>query len=385
MTEKLIKLTYEDKNITLIPTAHVSRESAELVASTIDELQPDCICVELDEDRYRSITEPDRYRNTDITKIIKDKKVGFMFVNLLLGSYQKKMAKQLGSKTGQEMLTGINKAKELNVPLVNADRSIQTTFKRIWANMTFKDKVKLLSAFISSVGDNEEISEEELAKLQKEDMLTNALGEVSREFPFITDVLVTERDRYLTEKIRKAPGHNIVAVLGAAHTIGIQKYLNDDIDIEKLDNIPEPKMSSKIIKWIIPVILVVAIALSFRNGLSEGLNQLKRWVLFNGTLSALGTLAAGGHILSILTAFVAAPITSLNPLLAAGWFAGLVEAWLRKPTVKDFDDLSEDLNSIKGVWKNKVTRILLVVILANIGSTLGTFIAGLDVFKNLFS
>ena len=383
MDIKLIKLEYKDKKITLIPTAHVSRESSELVERTIDELQPDCICIELDQDRYNSLTDPQKYRNTDIYKIIRDKKVTFMLVNMILANYQRRLAKKLDSSSGREMMIGIEKSRAMNVPLVLADRNIQTTFRRVWAKINFKDKIRLLSTIISSLFDDEEISEEDILKLQQADMLNEALKEVSKDFPVISEVIVTERDKYLADKIRTAPGKNIVAILGAAHTIGIQQYINEDYDISEYDMVPEPKKSSKLMKWIIPALILIMILASFSFDSEMGLKQIKTWILFNGSLSALGTLIAGGHILSVIVAFIAAPITSLNPLLASGWFAGMTEAWLKKPTVSDFDRVPEDLETWKGLWKNKVIRILLIVIAANLGSTLGTILSGLNIFSSL--
>ncbi len=383
MDIKLINLEYKDKKITLIPTAHVSRESSELVERTIDELQPDCICIELDQDRYNSLTDPQKYRNTDIYKIIRDKKVTFMLVNMILANYQRRLAKKLDSSSGREMMIGIEKSRAMNVPLVLADRNIQTTFRRVWAKINFKDKIRLLSTIISSLFDDEEISEEDILKLQQADMLNEALKEVSKDFPVISEVIVTERDKYLADKIRTAPGKNIVAILGAAHTIGIQQYINEDYDIREFDVVPEPKKSSKLMKWIIPVLILIMILASFSFDSEMGLKQIKTWILFNGSLSALGTLIAGGHILSVIVAFIAAPITSLNPLLASGWFAGMTEAWLKKPTVSDFDRVPEDLETWKGLWKNKVTRILLIVIAANLGSTMGTILSGLNIFSSL--
>ncbi|MBR0138282.1 MAG: TraB/GumN family protein [Erysipelotrichaceae bacterium] len=384
MSVEPITLYYKDKKITLLPTAHVSKESAEMVSEQIDLLQPDCICVELDKDRYQSLKEPDKYRQTDIVKIIKQNKVPVFLVNLVLANYQRKMAKSLDSMSGKEMMIGISKSEELGAHLVLADRSVNTTFKRVWRMLTFKDKINLLGAVISAAFDDEEISEEQLAELQQSDMLNNAINEVSKNFPSLSEVLIVERDKYITHKIKNAPGSNIVAILGAAHTIGVQKYINEDYSIDEYDIVPPKKASSKIISWIIPAILVIAILASFSFDPENGLQQLKRWILINGTSGAIGALLAGAHPLAILVAFLSAPITSLNPLLACGWFAGLTQAHIEKPTVADFNSLSEDLNNWKGFWKNKVTRILLLVMLANLGSTLGTFISSLDLFKNLF-
>lgn len=382
---EIIQLEYKEKQITLIPTAHVSKESVELTKETIDAIKPDSICIELDKDRYNSLIDPIRYRNTDISKIIKEKKVFMMLVNVILANFQKKIAEKLGSKSGQEMLVGIEKAKELNANLVLADRNVTTTFKRIWANLSFKDKLKLISLLMSSVIEEGEITEEDLKSLQQKDMLTAALNEVSKEFPNIAEVLVDERDKYLAYKIKNAPGTNIVAILGAAHTINIPKYINMEYEIDQYDVIPEKKKSSKLLGWIIPIIIIALILTSFRLDTSIGLQQIKSWILINGSLSALGVLICRGNILSMLTAFIAAPITSLNPLLAAGWFAGLVEAKILKPTVADFDSLSNDLNTFKGFVTNKVTRILLVVTLANLGSTIGTFVSGLNIVKAIFN
>lgn len=382
MDNRLIQLEYNDKKITLIPTAHVSKDSAAFVAETIDSLQPDCICVELDKDRYQSIQNPDRYKETSLVQVIKDGRVAFMLVNIILSNYQKRLARQLDSTSGQEMIIGINKSKEMNCELVLADRSIQTTFKRVWRSLDIKDKFKLISVIISSLFDDEEITEEDLAALQQSDALNSALQEVSKTFPKLSKVLVEERDRYLAYKIKNAPGTNIVAILGAAHTIGIQKYINEDYSIAELDQIPEKTIGSKLSGWIIPAVIIIAIIMSFSFNKDNGWQQIRTWILCNGTISAIGTIIAGGHIISALVAFIAAPITSLNPLMAAGWFAGLTEAAIRKPTVDDFSKLSDDLTFAK-LRQNRVTKVLMVVIFANLGSTIGTFLSGLGIFNSL--
>ncbi len=385
MESNIIQINYQDKLITLIPTAHVSKNSVELVNETIDEVKPDCICIELDQDRYNTLTEPEKYRNTDIVKIIKDKQVGMMLVNLILANYQRKLAVNLNNKSGSEMLAAISKAKENNITLVMADRKIKTTFARIWSNQNFFDKIKLLTGIISAIFDDEKLSEEDIAQLQDKDMLNAALNEISQQFPKIKEVLVDERDKYLAYKIKHAPGKNIVAVLGAAHCVNVPNYIQQDYSIAEYDKVKEKTKLQKMSGWIIPILIVVAIILCFRVDSNVGLKQIESWILINGSLSAIGVLIAGGHLISALVAFIAAPITSLNPLLAAGWFAGLLEAKICKPTVADFDSLSEDLNTFKGFRTNKVTKILLVVALANLGSTLGTFIAGLDIIKSIFS
>lgn len=378
-------IKYQDKSIYLVKTAHVSKNSIEDVNKTIELVHPDSICIELDEDRFQSITAKDRWENTDIVTIIKEKKVFLLLVNVILSSFQKRMAEKMDTSTGGEMLAGIKASEELNIPLILADRKINTTFKRIWNNLGFFEKAKLLVTIIMSVFDDEDITEEDIAKLKEASALDAALNDVAKEFPVVKRILVDERDMYLSSMIKKAPGQNVVAIIGAAHAEGIKKHLNEDIDTDALNDISHKKGIGSLLKWIIPLTIIGIILYTLLNSLDTGIAQIKSWIIFNGTFSAIGTMLAFGHPLSILTAFIMAPITSLNPLLAAGWFAGLCEASLRKPKVKDFEDIANDTSTIKGFWKNRVTRILLVVIFANVFSTIGTFIGGLDVFKAFLS
>ena len=384
MNENIVKLNYKDKEIYLVKTAHVSKNSINDVKECIGEVKPDTICIELDEDRYKKISDPEKWSDTDIVKVIKEKKVGFLLVNLILASFQRRMAINMDSNSGGEMLEGIKQAKELNVPLVLADRPIKTTFSRIWNSLGLYEKSKLLVSIIGSIFDDEEISEEDLQALKEADALEAALNEVGKEFPNVKKILVDERDAYLSSKIKNAPGKKIVAIIGAAHAGGIERNLDKDIDINELNVVKKKKGISSIIKWLIPIAIISIIIYTLWSNRDAGLSQIKSWILWNGTLSALGTLLALGHPLSILTAFVMAPITSLNPLLAAGWFAGIVEAMIRKPKVKDFENLGEDTNTLKGFWKNRVTRILLIVVFANVFSSIGTFISGLDIFTTFF-
>ena len=385
MNENIVKVNYKDKEIYLVKTAHVSKNSVNDVKECIREVKPDAICIELDEDRYKKLSEPNKWRETDIIKIIKEKKVGFLLVNIILSSFQRRMAKNMDTSSGGEMLEGINASKELNVPLVLADRPIRITFSRIWNSLGINEKSKLLVSIIGSIFDDEEISEEDLAALKEADALEAALNEVGKEFPVVKKILVDERDAYLSSKIKNANGKKIVAIIGAAHANGLIKALDKDVDTKQLEEVNKKKGIGSIIKWLIPIAILSAIIYTLITNRDVGLSQIKSWILWNGTLSALGVLLALGHPLSILTAFIMAPITSLNPLLAAGWFAGIVEAMIRKPKVKDFENLGEDTSSLKGFWKNRVTRILLVVVFANLFSSIGTIISGLDIFSKLFS
>ena len=381
MRENIVKLDYQDKEIYLVKTAHVSKTSVQDVAECIEEVDPDSICIELDAQRYERLENPQEWRNTDIVEVIKNKQVGFLMVNVILSSFQRRMAKSLGSNTGGEMMEAIRLSKAMNKQFVLADRPIKTTFSRIWSMLQGKEKFKLLTGIISSIFDDEEISEEDLAKLKEADALEAALMEVSKEFPTVKKILVDERDMYLSQKIKNAPGKKIVAVIGAAHASGIVRHIDEEIDTDSLEVIEKKKGFSSYLKYLIPAIILLLIISTIIKNRDLGLSQIRSWILWNGGLSALGVLLAGGHILSILTAFIMSPITSLNPLLASGWFAGIVEASIRKPKVKDFEDIYEDTSTFKGFWKNRVTRTLMVVLFANLFSSIGTFVSGIDIVK----
>lgn len=388
MNENIVKIDYQDKEIYLVKTAHVSKASAEEVKTVIEEIDPDTICVELDKDRLKSIDDKDAWRNQDIVKVIKTKQVGYLMVTIILSSFQKRMAKSMDSKSGAEMIEGVLQARSKNKELILADRPVKTTFSRIWSKLGFKEKAKLLASIIESVFDNEEISEEELNELKEADALEAALNEVSKEFPTVKKVLVDERDAYLSTKIKNAKGKKIVAIIGAAHAGGIIKNIDKDFNIKEFEIVEKKKGVGNIVKWAIPTIIILMIAITLFLNKDVGLEQIKSWILWNGTFSAIGALIALGHPLTILTAFVAAPLTSLNPLLSAGFFAGIVEATIRKPKVKDFEDIAEDTASFKGFFKNRVTRILLVVLLSGIFSAIATFVSGVDIassFAKVFS
>ena len=381
MSENIVKLDYKDKQIYLVKTAHVSKNSIEDVRECFEMVKPDTICIEIDDQRYDRLQNPEKWLETDIVKVIKDKQVLYLLVTLVLSSFQKRVANSMDSTSGGEMLEGIRLAKENNLNLVLADRSVKTTFSRIWYSLTGKEKFNLITGLINSIFEDEDISEEDLANLKQADVLQAALLDIGKHFPTVKKVLVDERDQYLCQKIKTAKGKTIMAIIGAAHAKGIQENLDNDIDIEKLDKVEKRKGLSTYLKYLIPLVFIGLIIYTIFKNRDLGISQIISWTLWHGSLSAFGVLCAKGHPLSILTAFVMAPLTSLNPLLASGWFAGLMEAYLRKPKVKDFEDITNDISDIKGFWKNGVTRILLVVIFANLFSSLGTFISGIDIIK----
>lgn len=382
MKDNLIKINYNNKEIILIPTAHVSVESVELVKKTIETQKPDSVCIELDEGRYKNLLNPEAWKSTNIIDVIKQKKVAMLIANLILSSYQKNIAKKLKTKPGQEMIQGMDSANKVGAELILADRNIQTTFMRIWRKMGFFEKMKVLASLLFA-NDEDDISEEDLSNLIERNNLENVIGDLGNSYPQIAETLLHERDEYLAYNIKNAPGDKIVAVLGAAHTPGIEKEIFKEQNISELDKIPEKSFSGKIIPWIIPVLIIGLIIYSFYQSIGAGMTQIKTWFIFNSLFAAGFTALSLAHPLSILTSFIVAPFTSVNPLLACGWFAGLVEATLRKPTVEDVNKIPEDIFKLKSWLKNKFLKALLVVIMANIGSSIGTLIAGTKIVQNI--
>lgn len=370
------RLSFENKEIILLGTAHVSKESAQLVKDVIEEEKPETVSVELCESRYQAIRQKEMWQDTDIVKVIREKKTFLLLANLLLASFQKRIAKKLNIKPGQEMIQAIETGETVGAKIHLADRDIRITLSRTWRTMGLWSKLKLFFQLILSIGEVDEISEEDIEKIKQEDVLETLLADVGKSLPVVKDILIDERDRYLAYKIRTAPGNKIVAVVGAGHVPGIKKYWNADVDIKTLDHLPPKGKTFGILKWIIPAaILVLLFSGFFYGGVNTGKDMIKWWILANGLLAGLGALIAFAHPFTILSSVLAAPLTSLNPMIAAGWVSGLVEAFSRKPKVKDIENLPEDILSIRGFWKNKVTRILLVVVFTNLGSAIGTFVA----------
>jgi pheromone shutdown-related protein TraB len=380
------RLDYDDKQVILVGTAHVSRESAQQVRQVIQEEQPDTVCVELCQSRYQSIRQKERWQETDIVKIIKEKKTFLLLSNLMLASFQKRIAKKLDIKPGQEMIAAVETAEVVGAEIHLADRDIGTTLSRTWRAMGLWSKIKLFFQLILSLGEVEEITEEDIEKMKQQDVLETLLAEVGKSLPVLKTILIDERDQYLAQKIRTAPGKKIVAVVGAGHIPGIKKCWKEDVDVLALEQLPPKSKTAGILKWLIPVaILVMFVAGFFYGGAQAGKDMILWWIGANAILAGIGAIIALAHPVTIISSMLAAPLTSLNPMIAAGWVSGLVEAFSRKPKVKDLEKLPEDILSVKGFWKNKVTRILLVVVFTNLGSSIGTFVAFPVIVKLLIS
>jgi pheromone shutdown-related protein TraB len=312
------RLSFEDKEVTLIGTAHVSRLSAELVERVIEEEGPDTVCVELCQSRYQSMTQRKKWQDTDLIKMIREKKATLLLLNLILAHFQKKIGQKLGIKPGEEILRAIRGAEATGANVHLADRDIRITLSRTWRAIGLWTKIRLLAQVITSAGQVESIKEEDIEKMKNRDVLEMILSEVSEFLPEVSRILIDERDQYLAHKIRTAPGKKIVAVVGAGHIPGLQRYWNLPVDMKQLEQIPPKGKLSRIFKWGIPALILGMVILGFFvAGTTAATHMLKWWVLANATLAGLGAALALAHPLTILSAIAASPITSLNPMIAA--------------------------------------------------------------------
>jgi len=365
-------------NIILVGTAHISPKSVEEVREAIIEFKPDIVAVELCERRYKGLTEKDKWENTEVTELLKSNNAYYFLAQLFLSALQRELGKEYGVQPGAEMLAAIEEAEKQGIPVTLVDRDIAITLKRAWKKMGFREKTRFTWEFLKTLLGLEEVEEIDLDKLMDQDIISAMMEELKEIAPSATEVLIDERDTYIAKKILDASRKGrVLAVVGAGHIKGIREHLEKpDIDLKELEEIPKKKISwIKTIGYIIPVLFAFLIGYAlFTKGATLAGTMFLYWFLINGVCSAAGAAIAGGHPLSILTAFFAAPITSLNPAIAAGWVAGYVEAKIRTPVVKDFQEL-RTLESFKDFWHNRVVRLLLVVALANVGSMIGTIIA----------
>ncbi len=382
------RVLIDDKEIILVGTAHISQDSVDTVIRTIDEILPDTVCVELDTQRYHSLINKKGWESLNLKELIKKKQVPFLLSNLALSSYQKRMGLQTGVKPGAELAAAAQTAEERGMAVELVDRNIRTTLLRVWRKTGLWNKTKVMASLFGSLFEKQELNEEELAKLRESDTLSGMLDEMGKLLPSVKQILVDERDTYMAYHIRNAPGEKILAVVGAAHLPGITRLLQGDKinpeTISEISIIPTKTTFSKIIPWLIPGIVVALFIGGFFFGNRDQLaNAAVAWILANGLFSALGALLALGHPVTILSAFIAAPITSLNPTIGAGFVTGLVQSFIAPPTVHDMEHVGEELMSLKGWWQNRLARVLLVFLFSSIGSSIGTFVA-LGWLKDLF-
>lgn len=371
----LERIQLPDKEVIILGTAHVSKSSVEETHSAIQEFKPDEVAVELCRSRFDVIKNPQAWQEMDIVKVIREKKSLLLFANLVMSSIQRRMGEKLDVKPGDEMRAAIEEAEAAGIEIALIDRPVQITLQRAWKSLGAWEKTKFLFSSLTSILSVEDIGEEEIEKLKEKDMLTQAVEEIAKQAPTIKRVLIDERDAYMARKIADLKGSRVLAVVGAGHMNGIIEQIRHPVeDISVLEEVPEKKFS--ILGWLLPLtVLFMVIAGFFFGSPKQGYEMIKWWIICSASLAGLGAIAALSHPLTVLVAAVSAPITTLNPALAAGWFAGLSEAYIKKPKVADFQSIHGDIATVRGWWKNPITRILLVVMLVNLGSSLGAFLA----------
>jgi pheromone shutdown-related protein TraB len=370
------------KQITLIGTAHVSQGSVDEVVQAIDEMQPDRVCVELDTGRFQAKTENKGWENLNLKTILKENKGFLLLANMALSSYQKRLGQQTGVAPGDEIMMAASIAKEKDIPVSFCDREIQTTFKRAWRLSNFWNKMKLISALISAIFSDEKISNEDIEKLKETNVLQSMLDEMAQELPTIKKVLIDERDQFLATSIYLAPGSNLVAVVGAGHAPGlianIQRLEDETLsaDLAEISAVPPASKAGKFVSWFIVIALLGIIGIGFfRSGWDKGLTMFLYWFGLNATLTGVAALLSLAHPVTIIVSMLAAPVTALNPTIGVGMVAGILEVTMRKPRVKDFENVTEDILKFKGWFSNRIIHTLLIFMTTSIFASIGTFVA----------
>jgi len=376
----------------LLGTAHVSRVSADAVRAMLERESFDAVAVELCEPRYQSIRDPEAFRRLDLFQVIRQGKVGLVAANLALSAFQRRLAEQFGIEPGAEMKAAIDGADARSLPIWLVDREIGITLKRAYHSVGFLDRMSIVGGLGASVLTREDVSEDEIEKLKEGDLLGSMFNEFARESPQLYDALIGERDRYMVARLREqasaGSARRVLVVIGAGHLAGMQRELASQNDIprplvEKLSKVPPPARWPKWLAIAVFVVIAGAIGFAFTRGARAGADALLAWTLFTGGFAALGAIAALAHPLSVIVAFIAAPLKPFRPGVPASAFSAGLEAWLRKPRVADFDSLRDDVAHWSGWWKNRIARTLLNFMFVTLGTLIGEYVAGFHIIKNL--
>lgn len=370
------RLTLDSREIILIGTAHISRESADLVDRVITEEKPDVVCVELCKARFEAIQQKDKWQEMDIVKVIRENRTALLLSQLLMMSLQKKIAERFNINPGEDMLRAISRAEESGAEVVLADREIRVTLLRTWRMMGLWSKMKFLSDMILSLFIGEDIAEENIEELKQHDVLDLALKSIGEKLPELKTTLIDERDQFLACSIRNSQGRKIVAVVGAGHIPGIMENIGKAIDIDEINTIPPRSFWARFFGWgFSAAIMSLFVAGFFYSGGRTSIHMMLSWSVITAICATIGAMMLLAHPFTILASALSAPIATLHPLIATGWVAGLTEATFRKPQVRDFLDLKDDITTVKGFFRNRITRILILVVVVNLTTSIGTFVA----------
>lgn len=376
---------------TLLGTAHVSAASVQAVEQAIGSGQFDAVAVELDPQRLQALTDPDAMARLDLVEVIRKNRIALFAANLALVAYQRRLAEQLGIEPGAELKRAVLLAQEQGLPVHLIDRDVGLTFRRASQQLGFFGKLKLVAGLGAGLFSSEDVGEEEIEKLKQGDMLESSFGEFADESPALYETIIGERDRYMATRLREEHNdtqRNVLAVVGAGHLAGLARYLETDTEAPgplraQLEAVPKKRNIPWITLGILAVVLT-GIGVGFwKGGMDMGTQMLAIWALYTGGLAGLGALLAGSHPLSILTAIVVAPFKPFRLSIHTGAFAALVETRLRRPAYNDFLQLRDDAQTLKGWYRNRVTRVVLTFMLTNIGSMLGLWLTGFTVYGKL--
>jgi len=371
----------------LVGTAHISQQSVDLVRKVIERERPDCVCVELDRQRYEALAEEKSFAAQDLREVIRNQQLAALLMNLLLASYQKRLGMKLGVTPGKELLEATRAAQECGIPIELCDRDVRVTLRRAWGAISFWHKLQLASGVLASAFEDSEISEAELARIRQQDVLSELMRELGEAMPRLKTSLIDERDAYLAQKIRASAGQKIVAVVGAGHIEGMSRAIEagQDIDLAEIETVAPVSPIWKWVGWAIPALIISSIGwIGYSQGFARAEESAIYWFLANAIPTGIGGLLALAHPLTTLAAFFAAPFTSLTPVIGAGYVAAFVQTWFVPPTVSEIQGVGEDIATVKGWWSNRLLRILLVFILTTLGSVIGTWVGGFEIVRNLF-
>ncbi len=384
--QPLRRVTREGTEFVLLGTAHVSKVSADAVREILATETFDAVAVELCPHRADAVRNPEAIRDMDLFRVMKEGRAGAVAVGLALGAYQRRLATQFGIEPGAEMKTAMEGASARGLPCWLVDRDVGVTLRRTRAAIGWWERTKLSTGLVASLIDDSSIEESEIEKLKEGDILESAFTEFARRSPPLFEALISERDRYMAARLREEATPNkprrVLVVVGAGHLEGLARHLAEETrpPAEVIAPVVKEPPPSNVGKYITIAILVGVLAgfawAFFKGGHALGLNAVLGWIGITGVTGAIGAIVAGGHPLSILSAFVASPLTPLHPALSSGMVSGAVELWARKPRVGDFQALRDDLSHIGGWWRNRVSRVFLVFFLTNLGTMIGVWTAG---------
>ena len=386
-SEDVRSVRADDREIVVVGTAHVSRESVELVRQVIAELRPDAVAIELDARRYEALAHPERFESLDLRQVIRTRQLATLGLNLALAAYQRSLGVALGVRPGAELLEAAKCAEEAGIPVALCDRDVRVTLRRAWRALSFWKRAVLLSSFSAALFERAELSEDDLRELRRTDVLSRLLAELGEAFPGLKTVLIDERDAYLAERIRETPGRRVVAVVGAGHLEGITRALErgERVDLAALSTTPPPSRWTHVLGWGIPALVVLSLfVIGLRDGGAVAGENVAFFALATGLPSAAGTVLALGHPATVLSALLLAPFTALSPLIGIGHVTALVQSWVRPPLVRELSSALDDLGTAAGLWRNRLLRVLLVFTLSTLGGIVGTWVGGARLLTSLF-